>query len=243
MIGVGLLSGLIAGFLAFGVGSRLAMRISAVAGGEAIAGLMTENGNIVGQITADGTVFLLIAGAFIGLVGGLLYVAVRSWLPGSQRWKGLVFGVLLLLVFGRLLIDPDNADFSRFGPPLLNIALFASLFILFGLAVAPLAQRFDRWLPAASGGWAPVRAVYGLLPILPLAVLGAVGSLALRGGVIILFAVLLVLAACWLKDRYLARSSRMLFGRPIATTIGYAILAVLALVGLAMDIKAVSEIL
>jgi hypothetical protein len=228
------------------------MRISAVAGGEAIAGLVTENGNIVGHITADGTGFLLIAGAFIGVVGGLLYVAVRRWLPGSPRWKGLMFGALLLLVFGRLLIDPDNADFSRFGPPLLNIALFASLFILFGLAVAPLAQRFDRWLPAASGGWAPVRAVYGLLAILPLAIVGVVGGpggpvrgLALGGGEIILLVLLVVLAARLkeLKERYLFHSSRMLFGRPMATTIGFAILAVPALVGLAMDIKAVSEIL
>jgi hypothetical protein len=63
--------------------------------------------------------------------------------------------------------------------------------------------------------------------------------------VIILLVLLVVLAARLkeLKERYLARSSRRLLGRPMATTIGYAILAIAALVGLAMDIKAVNEIL
>ncbi len=148
---IGAVSGLIAGALVGGLGGRIAMRISAMAGGEAIQGQLTANENIVGQITLDGTLFLIIfAGMFQGLIGGILYMAVRRWLPGPQRWRGLAYGILLLLVLGSVIIESDNQDFVRFGPPLLNIFLFASLFPLFGLAIAPLVNWLDRSFPPAT---------------------------------------------------------------------------------------------
>ena len=60
---------------------------------------------------------------------------------------GLVFGVLLLAVLGSA-IEGDNFDFYVFGPRTLNVAMFASLFILFGLLVAPLFDFVNRALPA-----------------------------------------------------------------------------------------------
>ena len=89
LTGIGLVSGVIAGLLAGGVGSRIAMRISAVAGGDSISGLVTENGNIVGDITLEGTMFLLVLGAIAGTVGGFAYVVVHRWLPKSSiRYQG-----------------------------------------------------------------------------------------------------------------------------------------------------------
>ena len=148
LTGIGLVSGVIAGVLVGGAGSRIAMRISAMAGGDAISGLLTENGNVVGEITISGTIFLLIAGAIVGTVGGFAYVVSHRWLPKSSLWKGLAFGILLLLVLGSLIIEGDNRDFAQFGPPILNIGLFASLFILYGVLLPVIAKKLDRIVPA-----------------------------------------------------------------------------------------------
>ncbi len=149
-LAVGALAGLIAGFLAGGVGSRLAMRISAIATSEPFRRVPTEAGATVGEITAAGTIFLLFAGSVIGVAAGVLYVAVARWLPAPAAWKGLLFGALLLMVGGSFLIAGDNPDFRLFGPKLLNIVMFASLPVLFGLIVAPLATRFERSVPSPS---------------------------------------------------------------------------------------------
>jgi hypothetical protein len=75
------------------VGSRLAMRILALTSPRA-QGSITEAQEVVGRITLAGTLFLLEAGAALGMGGGLVYVAVRRWLP--IRGTGLVFGLLML---------------------------------------------------------------------------------------------------------------------------------------------------
>lgn len=83
----------------------------------------------------------------LGLFGGLLYVAVRPWLPRMARTRGLAFGAFLLMTCGGMVIEKENFDFHRFGIPLINIGLFAALFLLFGLLVAPLADRADQVFP------------------------------------------------------------------------------------------------
>ncbi len=52
----------VAGVLVGGVGGRLVMRLSAIAAGSDAAGLLTENGNTVGEITVGGTVALIVFG-------------------------------------------------------------------------------------------------------------------------------------------------------------------------------------
>jgi hypothetical protein len=144
--GIGLLAGFAAGFVAGGIGSRLAMKVVALVAGPSAQGRITENGNTIGVFSRD-TVFLLLFGALLGGVGGLLYVALRPWLPKAARWRGLAFGAMLLATFGTAVIEGRNFDFSRFGNPVLNIALFGALFLLFGVLVAPLAERADRLFP------------------------------------------------------------------------------------------------
>lgn len=148
-VGVFILAGIPAGLLAGGVGSRIAMRISAIATGPLCPGLVTANNNRCGEITLDGTIGLLFfGGVFSGIVGSLLYGGMRPWLQQLGPWKGLVFGLLLLATFGSRIIEADNPDFHRFGPPLLSIALFAVLFPLFGLIIAQLYDRLNRAIPS-----------------------------------------------------------------------------------------------
>jgi hypothetical protein len=142
LVAVGLLAGLVAGLIAGGAGSRVAMRIVALVAGHGHYGEITDAEATVGEITAGGTAFLLVAGAFVGMFGGLAYVVVRRWLPGPTVAKGLTFGCLVLIVVGTGVIDGDNLDFTRFVSPYLAVGLFAAIFVAFGLLVAALVDRF-----------------------------------------------------------------------------------------------------
>ena len=147
MLGMGAFGGIAAGILVGGIVNRLIMRILAMLNEEK-AGVMTENGNITGEITAGGTLGLIIfVGIITGVVGGLIYVLVRRWLPGSGLLKGVAYGLVLLCWFGTLVFDPDNFDFALFGPKQLSVGLFALLFPLFGVAASLFVERFDRYVP------------------------------------------------------------------------------------------------
>ena len=113
-------------------------------------GVLTEQEVAVGEITAGGTVFLILFGGFMGIIGGLIYAGLRPWVAGTGRLRGVVFGVFLLATLGWTVIEGDNKDFHLFGSSPLNIAIFASLFILFGVVVVPLFDWIDRWLPTPS---------------------------------------------------------------------------------------------
>src|SRR3990172_5844763 len=194
-LALGTLSGFVAGLIAGGVGSRIAMRIVAITAGDADQGAITDAEATVGEITAGGTIFLLFIGGGAGALGGLLYLAVRRWLADAGRWRGLVFGLLLLATFGSPIIDADNPDFDRFGYRTLNIAMFAALFIIFGLLVAPLFERIERRLPRPSlrpSGLGSLAAHgFGLLLMLP--ALTSVGFLAQQKTLLLLLYALLAM--------------------------------------------------
>jgi hypothetical protein len=129
-----------------GVGSRIAMRISAVLT-DNCAELVTAGGFRCGEISMGGTVALLVQGAVLGgVIGGLLYVITKPWLRWTTRWHGLAFGLFLLITFGSLDFVSASGNFQRFETPLVNSALFALLPLLFGMAMHPLAGRIDRAL-------------------------------------------------------------------------------------------------
>ena len=123
-VAVAALSGFAAGAIAAGLGFRIAMRISAVAAGPDFQGALTEAEARVGGITVDGTFFLIFFGGCIGVFGGLAFFALRPWLADAERWTGLLFGVLLLAMFGWAIIEGDNRDFGLFGSRALNISMF-----------------------------------------------------------------------------------------------------------------------
>jgi hypothetical protein len=141
-----------AGLIAGGIGSRLAMRIAALAAPEAVQGFPTEAGARIGEITMEGTVFLIaFAGISSALIGSAFYVLVRSWRP-RRRWiRALAFGGLELVVFGTRVLDAANADFTILGRPLLNVAVFSSLFVLHGALLVLLVEPSGRLIAAVAG--------------------------------------------------------------------------------------------
>ncbi len=135
--GLGGLSGLIAG----GVGSRVAMRLIALADSSA-DGTFTDSKATVGEFTMGGTFGLLMLGTVAGVMGGLLYLGLRRWLPVPPAWNGMAFSVFTFVTVGFLLFDSANADFQIFEPVLLVIGLFSMLFFVNGLLLAALMDRF-----------------------------------------------------------------------------------------------------
>lgn len=147
-----LAAGLIVGIAVAGVGSRLVMRLLAVADPEA-DGVFTENGNRVGEITLGGTLALVgFTGIFSGIAAGVIVFGVRRWLPARLAWRGLVLSLVLLALLGGLVIDADNVDFRLLEPAGLAVALFGSLFFAAGYALAPLADRLGPGVPRAFYG-------------------------------------------------------------------------------------------
>ena len=182
---VGMLPGALAGLIAGGVGSRLAMRVMAATSTAAVQGTETEFGATVGEISFGGTLFLLIAGAILGAAGGLIFMAIRRLLPWAGWAGGLAYGLLLLGVFGRLIIDPNNFDFDVLDPASLAVAMFAAIFILYGLLLVPILESLEpSILRAPTWLWLPLLG----MTVLPLALTG-VGGLVLVAAFAIGFSV------------------------------------------------------
>jgi hypothetical protein len=159
-----MLGGILAGAVVFGLGSRVAMRLVGILASPEHQGETTAFG-VVGKVTVNGTVELAVVGSIVGLFCGLLYLAIRSWLPGAWAARGLVLGLLLLTPIGIFIVASSKADFDLASPTLI-LAVFAGMILLEGLTSAWLIERLGR----------------GFLPpprprALGYAVLGAIGSL------------------------------------------------------------------
>ena len=142
---VAIAAGLIGGFVA-GLLARIAMRVIAL-GTPAQSGLLTENGAVVGTITPEGSAFVVVAGAFLGLPAGLVYLGVRRWFPAGRWARSVTFGAFSLCLGGGLIISAANPDFARLGTPGLDVAVFVLSFLVAGIAISVVAEWLDRRLP------------------------------------------------------------------------------------------------
>jgi hypothetical protein len=141
-------AGVVVGLLVAGLGSRVVMRILALADADA-RGTFTENGNRVGDITVGGTLGLIVfVGIPSGVAAGLIVFLGRRWLPSRLVWRGLALSLVLLALLGGTVLDADNVDFRLLEPAGLAVALFGALFFVAGYALAPLADRWGPGVPA-----------------------------------------------------------------------------------------------
>lgn len=181
-------AGAVAGLIALGGGSRLAMRLVALSSGRIGSGIRPESGAVPGEFTAEGTVFLLAAGTFIGIVLAVLVgVVVDRWLPRDGRRRAAMVTVLCAAIPWMVLVDPGNHDFSQFGPRWFAVALFLAVATGYGLLVAALASPGRMAHPRA------IWAVPGALGVgLAAAAMGAAGPAGLLvGAPVVLFLVVM----------------------------------------------------
>jgi hypothetical protein len=186
----------IAGAIVGGLGSRIVMRLAALAAPE-VRGAVTENGAVVGEITLAGTVALMVfAGVVSTALGAGAFVVARPWLPRRTVPRGLVFGGFLLATMGASVIDASNPDFVILGDRLLNVVMFSSLFLAFGVVASAACATLEARVPDATSlsprMWV-VSAVCAL-PLIP-GVIGLVFVFGPKLGVPLLAAWVAMLAA------------------------------------------------
>src|SRR5215472_1090986 len=127
MLGIGVLSGVGVGFGA-AISARLLMRLIAVALGRA-------------PMFTAATFVLLRTGLYDGILMGLLFVAIRRYLPGAYLVKGVVFGVLLLALALLPFVLPFLGELQD--APVLGGGLFAALFLATGIAEAAVVAQLE----------------------------------------------------------------------------------------------------
>ena len=131
---------------------RLIMRLLAATAGDGAQGAITEAEEVVGAISVDGTIGLLLFGGVLpGLLSGAIYVVVRRWLP-SGRLGGVAFGALHLVVAATRVdpLRPENLDFDLVGPGWLAVTTFALACIVHGMAVVAIANRYSTAFPPTT---------------------------------------------------------------------------------------------
>jgi hypothetical protein len=173
-LSTGVSTGLVAGLLIGGVGGRLAMFVLRLTSSPSLHGVETDDGFTIGVFSLA-TLFLLLATAAIGVLAGLLYLVVRTWLPG--RWRPWLSGAWGGVVGGALIIQPDGLDFRLLEPLPLAVAFFIA--IPAGCAFAISAHVERRFADADAGAEDGTRTsatwMVGLLPLVLLLATGPLG--------------------------------------------------------------------
>ena len=245
ILAIAALAGSIGGFFTGGW-ARIAMRMAGYLTIDRNRGILTDNDAVVGRITLEGTLVIAMLGAGFGVVAGLLYVAIRRWLPGSRRQKPVIFSVLLLGVFGFVIMDPSNPDYVTFGPAWLNVATFSSGYIVIGTVVGLLVEALDRRIPALNAlSGSRNRRTIKIAALAPFALIGTAATLAVGIGsrnTAPLLMTLLILATIlfWIISKIINLRTLRLPQSPI---INYMVLAVPSLIGLVLTMRAVATIL
>ncbi len=166
-------AGAVTGFLAGGVGGRLAMLILRLTSGNGVHGVVSDDGFIIGRVTLAGTLSLLALGTGIGILGALVHRLVVPWLIGPRWFRRLTTATGSGVVVGAMLVHRGGLDFTRLRPAGLAIALFVLVPGLYGALIGPVQEYCDRpdsWLnrhPARRWG-APVLALLPVIPVLPM---------------------------------------------------------------------------
>ena len=160
------ISGIVTGLMVGGLGGRLFMRIAGATAPESAQGARTEAGFRVGEVTAAGTIELVVfVGIFVGIVGAVLFGVFRPWLSWAGRYRGAAFGVVLFALGNAAsdILNPDNIDFVILGNGLLLVVMIVVLFIGFGVMMDGTYGVADRLLPTADVGHRLARFVYAIL--------------------------------------------------------------------------------
>ena len=200
-VNLAVIAGIGAGIMAAGAGGRLVMRLLAVTAGDGAQRRITEADQVVGRISAGGTVeFVVFTALFFGTVTGAAYLLVRRWLP-QGRAGGLAYGALLLLVAGTRLepLREGNVDFDLVGPGWVSVLAFSALVLFHGMLVAALAGRASRAVPLLAPEPRAIAAHAPLLLLAPL--LPVVGVLAMVGALVVLATRARPVLAAWRVHR------------------------------------------
>jgi hypothetical protein len=128
MAGILLLAEVVAG-MALGTGMRLGMRVVALTDGEPGT-----------EFTPGGTLAILAVVTVLLFPVAALFLAVRRFFRGSPRRRGAILGLWLVVP---LLALPAREAFQIGFVPL-NVVMFGSLFVLYGVLLSVMMCALER---------------------------------------------------------------------------------------------------
>ena len=114
------------------------------------SGVLTDDGVPIGQFTVSGTLNLLVITTVIGVIGGLVFLALRGLRFGPRWFRVLSMPVGATMVVGSMLVHSEGVDFTLLQPVELGVAMTLAVPFLYTLLVAFLA---DRWIGDDGGRW------------------------------------------------------------------------------------------
>jgi hypothetical protein len=166
---------MIVGIFVAGLGGRLVMRIATILHEDTV-GLRTENGEVIGNITLNGTLALMtFSGLGMGLVAGTIWVIVSPWIPGRGLARAFATAIAAMALGTPALVQRTNPDFFLLGNDPVVVALLVGLVALVGFTIALVDSALDGRLPhPGRRGIAAMAygiiALIGLVAILPLVI-------------------------------------------------------------------------
>jgi hypothetical protein len=158
-LGAGVTGGFVCGLLFGGVGGRLAMFVLRLTSAPSLRGIETDDGFTIG-VFSTATLFLLGVTSALGILGGVVYLIVRGWLPPG--WRVPAMAVFFGTVGSAGVIRPGGRDFTLLSPLPLAIAMFVAIGVGYGVMM-PLVVEWllgDSWVRRTRWGW-----VVALLPL------------------------------------------------------------------------------
>jgi hypothetical protein len=221
-LSIGVTWGLVTGLLVGGLGGRIAMLVLRLTSSSTLHGVETDDGAIIG-VVSFATIFLLLVASAVGVLGGVLYVVIRDWLP--RRGRAAVAAGFGAIVGGAELLKPVGLDFTALAPLWLAVALFVAIPAGYGAVTSVLVERRLAGDAPPGVGWATIA------PLVVLFLLGPVG-----------FAIVGVAVIAWMLVRRWP-SLGALWRSTTVAWIGRCVLAGFAAVRLAELVSDVGDIL
>ena len=222
-------SGISAGIVLIGIGSRLAMLLLRVTSPDRVRGVESDDGFIIGQVTLAGSYNLMLLGAAFGVIGAAAYLMVSPWLIGPNWFRRLTTGLAAAAVVGSMLVHADGIDFTVLKPTWLAIGVFIALPGLFGALVGVVVDAVRQ-----PGSWTAQGRRRWILPLILVVCFPLTIVVILVAGAIF---------GSWVLVSDLAVIGRVRSSAPYALVVraGWLVIAILGLVAIVNDTRAIAE--
>ena len=173
------LVGAVTGALVVGILARLGMRLLAHLN-PAAAGITSDDGFEIGEITLHGSLQLVAAGAQFGLLGALSYFVLRGLMTGPDWFRLASVSLGPAAVVGALVVGTEGVDFRVLHPVPLAVAIFVAVPAVYVAVLSRVSERLLAGEPLPVAMTALGLAVWvSLLPIVPIVALALVLAAAL----------------------------------------------------------------
>ncbi len=174
-LSLGAAAGGLGGFVAGGIGGRLAMFVLRLTSEASVRGIESDDGFIIGRFDFTSTLNLLFVTAFLGSFFGLFVVLGRPFLP--SRWMPAAWAGAGATVGGAVLIHGDGVDFTLIEPHWLAVALFIVIPAAGGALIAWLIERLHPiWWKRRKATAAVSLGAVPAIVFFPVAIVGVVGG-------------------------------------------------------------------